>query len=69
MLAVPGPAMEIGPGPGSLGSGSTSLLPKDENGVELNQGRVTSIYKVTTWSEGYLFSKGVLVVWEDAEQQ
>ena len=30
--------------------------------------RSPSIYKVAKWSEGHLISKGVLAVWEDAEQ-
>ena len=46
MPAVPGLAMGKGSGSGSLGSGSTSLVPRDYNGIELKQGRVTSIYKV-----------------------
>ena len=69
MPAVPGTVMGKGSGSGGLGSGSASLVPRDENDVELYQGKVPSIYKVAKWSEGHLISKGVLAVWEDAEQR
>ena len=45
------------------------LVPGDESGIELNHGRVPSIYKVAKRSEGHLISKWLLVVWEDAKQQ
>ena len=39
------------------------------NGVELNQRRVPSVNNVAKRSEGPLLSRGMLAVWESAEQQ
>ena len=69
MSAVPGPAMGKGSGFDGFGSGSVSLVPGDESGIELNHGRVPGIYKVAKRSAGHLISKWLLVVWEDAKQQ
>ena len=69
MPAAPGPAMGKGSGSGGFSYGSASRVPRHKNGVELNQERMPSIYKAAKRSEGYLFSKGVLVVWEDTEQR
>ena len=48
MLAVQVPVMGKGSGSGGFGSGSTYLVPRDENVIDLYQGRVQAF--IRSWN-------------------